>query len=85
MSDIELSQFLRKIANDLDAEKLSSLQKETIANFFLEFVANQAQENQRIETQPLVFSDSDIKKFLNLGWYVYTYLLVKDSDPKLKL
>ena len=69
-TDKQLITFLRDLANDLENEKLSSIQTLNISEFYISYqFQNQAQENSE------EFNENNIKKYLFLGWYIYCIIL----------
>lgn len=65
--------FLRKLADDLNTEKLSSIQMQRLGEFYMSWLLNSDLENNNKDSQ--TEEDYDMLKFLTMGWYVYTQIL----------
>ena len=74
-----LSPFLRKLADDLDEEKLSAEQRQRIGEFYMSWLFKDSERSHETESEPDSEIDSepdyDALKFLTMGWYVYTQIL----------
>ena len=82
--------FLRNIANSLENGDLAPKQLGMIGEFFMKYQCEKELSNEK-ETE---FTEKDMKKFLFLGWYVYTQILeentlssdtISDEDRRLEL
>ncbi len=81
--------FLRKIANSLENDDLAPKQLGMVGEFFMKYQCEEELSNGK-ETE---FTEKDMKKFLFLGWYVYTQILedntlpgeIRDEDRSLEL
>lgn len=73
--------FLRKLATDIENEILLPEQLKRVGEFFMSY---QFQEQTISDKNSDVydFNDEDAKKFLTLGWYVYTQIL-KDKQVEI--
>jgi len=69
-TDKQLITFLRNLANNLENGKLSSEQTLNIGEFYISYqFQNQLKENTE------EFNETNIKKYLFLGWYIYCMIL----------
>jgi hypothetical protein len=69
-TDKQLIIFLRNLANNLENGKLSSEQTLNIGEFYISYqFQNQLKENTE------EFNETNIKKYLFLGWYIYCMIL----------
>lgn len=59
-----VTNFMRKLADDLENGKLSAKQEQKIGEFYMSWFFFS-------ETQDEEISDQDFLKFLTLGWYIY--------------
>ena len=81
--------FLRKIANSLENGELAPKQLGMIGEFFMKYQCEEELSNKKERE----FTEKDMKKFLFLGWYVYTQILedntlssdIRDEDRSLQL
>ena len=63
--DIELSRFLRQLADEIDNDQLNADQISNIRDFRYRYIS----------TNIIVANDmEDIAKFMVLGWYIYTII-----------
>jgi len=69
MTDRYLSSFLINIANSIDSLELSQDKIEKVREFYKAY--NNKVDKEEVNNE---FSSSDIKKFLIMGWYVYTMI-----------
>jgi hypothetical protein len=76
-SDDLLVPFLRGLADKIEAGSIDDTDLFQIAEFFISFMCKKTIENE--PKAPCVsenmVTEKDFKKFLMLGWYVYTQLL----------
>jgi hypothetical protein len=69
-TDKQLIIFLRNLANNLENGKLSSEQTLNIGEFYISYqFQNQLKENTE------EFNETNIKKYLFIGWYIYCMIL----------
>jgi hypothetical protein len=82
--------FLRKIANSLENGDLEPKQLGMVGEFFMKYQCEEELSNGKEQE----FTDKDMKKFLFLGWYVYTKILedntmseeeISEEDRRLQL
>lgn len=70
----KLVSFLRKLADNLESNQLLPEQLKKVGEFFMSYqFQNEVIEDRNKEVDD--FDADDIKKFLTLGWYVYTQIL----------
>lgn len=72
-----LPEFLRELANDIESGNISDQQMKTIGEFFMRY--HFEHRVLHVEQATHDFVSGDIKKFITLGWYVYTQLLKDES------
>lgn len=71
----ELVPFLRNLADAIEQKKLSGSRLQHIGEFFMSYLFKEQVESddsnisEKISPQ---FTDEDFKKFITLGWWVYT-------------
>lgn len=76
----DLSKFLRKLADDLDSNKLVPKELENIGEFYMSYqFKSQALKDDQNNEESLDFNETDLKKFIIMGWYVYTCILLHKS------
>ncbi len=66
-----LAPFLRKLADDLEKNKLSDEEIHRIGEFYMSCVFNTNADKQAEEEM----TDKDFVKFFTMGWYVYRQIL----------
>ena len=59
-----LAPFLRKLADDLEKNKLSNEETQRIGEFYMSWLNTEEEMN-----------DKDFIKFFTMGWYVYRQIL----------
>ena len=64
--ELNLSSFLRDLAQKIDDQVLSEKEKQTISEFYLSF---KFQNECSSET-----TDKELVNFLSLGWFIYSHL-----------
>jgi hypothetical protein len=82
-TDERLITFLRELTGSLEREELCQRQLQSVGEFFMsyQFQESAAQDSDESSPTPPRFSQSELIKFLSLGWYVYQVLLRQDSLP----
>lgn len=79
-TDKQLAPFLRKLADSIDNNELSSDQVQQIGEFFMSYkISNQSEENNSEINDPFEFI-----KFLTLGMYIYKFVLNNDDESSEK-
>lgn len=74
----ELVPFLRRLADAIEHKKLSVNQLQHIGEFFMSYLFIEQVEKDNLEytkkseKHPTKFSDEEFKKFITLGWWVYS-------------
>ena len=73
-TDEELISFLKSTLSDLETNRISDQERQTLSEFYLlcKFKTDYASMKEEI-------SEEDMVKFLVLGWYIYCVLLKKPS------
>ena len=71
-----LPSFFRNLAQKIESEHIDYETLSAASNFYMsQMFSENTQEN-------IDFSDEDFKKFLVLGWYIYTNILPVQNGPK---
>lgn len=68
----DIISFLRETANQLEQGKLTEEQKLRVSEFFISSSFHES----------LPHENSELLKFLSLGFYIYTFMLSSPSDAK---
>ena len=69
-----LSPFLRALANRIDNNQLNDKQLQRVGEFFMSYLFDNQVENDNDSSEECNISDNEFKKFLILGWWVYTQI-----------
>lgn len=82
---VDLSLFLRNIADMLDANKLNNKELQLVGEFYMSYkfqnnIINNLDNNEELED----LKDSEFIKFLILGWYIYCIILKDENYLKLQ-
>ena len=75
-NETKLIPFLRELANSVEANQLNNDQIENIGDFFMSYQFQEQARKDGDETIPPVIQDSnsELVKFVAMGWYVYQVL-----------
>lgn len=75
-NEAKLIPFLRDLANSVEKNQLNSDQLENIGEFFMSYQFQEQARKDNDETIPQVmqYSNTDLVKFVAMGWYVYQVL-----------
>lgn len=75
-NEAKLIPFLRDLANSVEKNQLNSDQLENIGDFFMSYQFQEQARKDNDETIPQVmqYSNTDLVKFVAMGWYVYQVL-----------
>jgi hypothetical protein len=77
-----LVNFLRKLATDLEENKLEAKDKQLIGEWYMRYLFTHAlgedfNEKELDENGEKVPSQAEMLRFLSLGWYIYNQILKK--------
>ena len=72
-SDNLLIPFLRELANSVESKQLEPDQLKCVGEFYMSYKFND-QKNGRDNNFDNDLEETDIIKFLTLGWYFYTHI-----------
>lgn len=73
MSENILSQFFKNLSEEVENNKLTSLQVEKLSKFMIDYkFEEELEKDEEIKTQ---FSYRDLLKFIALGWYIHIHIL----------
>lgn len=75
----ELVNFLRKLAESIELNELSQEQMQHIGEFFMSY---KYEEIDAKESQSEEFEQSDVIRFLTLGWYIYQIILKEKTEKE---
>lgn len=76
--DIEI--FLKNLSESVKNDKLSAKQLQLVGEFYLSYSFQSDIEIERENDKESDCVDNDeLIKFLSLGWYMYTFLIKKES------
>jgi len=80
--NVDLSLFLRNIADMLDSNSLNNKELQLVGEFYMsyKFQNNIVNNFDNIDNEELEnIKDSDFIKYLILGWYIYCVILKDDN------
>jgi hypothetical protein len=69
-----LSPFLRMLADRIDSETITESELQHIGEFYMSHLFREQVVKDNSEDTAEEFTEKDFKKFLTLGWYVYTQI-----------
>ena len=78
----QLIPFLRSLADSIESRELQSRQLQSIGEFFMayQFQEQAVKDNlDHDENNETKFSQTDLLKFLTMGWYIYQILLKQET------
>lgn len=81
---IELSLFLRNIADMLDSNKLNNKELKLIGEFYMSYKFQNTVIDKLDNEDLKDLEESDFIKFLILGWYIYCVILKDENYLKLQ-
>jgi hypothetical protein len=86
LEDKKLITFLKDLTGSLERKELSTLQKKRVGEFFMSYQFQECavQDSDESLTDTQCFSQSEMMKFLSLGWYIYQVILQEGSLPLLE-
>jgi hypothetical protein len=81
---IDLSLFLRNIADMLDSNKLNNKELKLIGEFYMSYKFQNTVIDKLDNEDLKDLEESDFIKFLILGWYIYCVILKDENYLKLQ-
>ena len=76
-TDERLLTFLKTLTSSLEKGELCTRQVQSIGEFFMSYQFREQAVTDRTEYPQ--FNQTDLIKFITLGWYVYQVLLTKEE------
>lgn len=77
--DVKLVHFLRNLANSIENKQLLPEQLQSVGKFLMsyQFQEQVIKDNETLETEE--YEQTDLFKFLIMGWYVYSSILENET------